>query len=197
MTLAMLRRVLLVLASSGVSGLRLPPPPSSSTSERVSRGDFLRKAALLAPFALSSRATADDGKIVGQIPASGIVFKDIVKVERFEDPKVTGIELYISDFQRPITDRISKDFFSDPTQAAVTCARIGKMELADDIDTSEQGEQVFSQARSLLFKSVNVRRLYDKEKGTLLYVAYSTRLNVGDDENKSRFKTTMCAIPVQ
>ena len=144
-------------------------------------------------------ALADDtsSKIIGQIPASGIIFKDIVKVERVEDPKVKGIELYVSDFQRPITDRLSKDFFSDPSQAAVTCVRTGPIELAPDIDEGEQGEEVFQQARSLLFKSVNVRRLYDKEKGILVYVSYSTRLNKGDDENKSRFKTTMCAIPVQ
>ena len=139
-------------------------------------------------------ALADDGIIIGQIPASGIIFKDIVKVERVADPKVKGVDLYISDFQRPITDRLSKDFFSDPTQAAVTCVKTGKVELADDIDMSQEGEEVFQQARSLLFKSVNVRRLYDKETDTLIYVSYSTRLNKSDDENKSRFKTTMCAI---
>ena len=27
-------------------------------------------------------------------------------------------------------DRLSKDFFSDPTQAAVTCVKTGKVELA-------------------------------------------------------------------
>ena len=66
-----------------------------------------------------------------------------------------------------------------------------------DIDTSDQGEEVFQQARSLLFRSINVRRLYDKEKNILVYVAYSTRLDKNDDENKSRFKTTLCAVPVQ
>ena len=58
--------------------------------------------------------------------------------------------------------------------------------MTEDVDTSQEGEEVFQQARSLLFKSVNVRRLYDKESGTLIYVSYSTRLNKSDDENKSR-----------
>ena len=145
---------------------------------------------------------ADDtaGVIIGQIPASGIIFKDIVKVERIEDPKVKGVDLYVSSFQRPITDRLSGDFFSDPAQAAVTCVKTGPMELAADVDTSQEGEEVFSQARSLLFKSVNVRRLYDEEQGTIVYVSYSNRLNTNRadaSENASRFKTTMCALKVE
>lgn len=104
--------------------------------------------------------------------------------------QVKGVELYVSEFQRPITDRLAGNFFSDPAQAAVTCVRTGPMELAADINESIEGEEVFSQARSLLFKSVNVRRLYDREMGTIVYVSYSTRLNKSDDEQKSRFKTT-------
>ena len=53
------------------------------------------------------------------------------------------------------------------------------------------------EARSLLFRSLNVRRLYDKESNTIVYVSYSTRLDKNDDENKSRFKTSMCAVPVR
>ena len=60
-----------------------------------------------------------------------------------------------------------------------------------------EGEEVFAAARSLLFRSVNVRRLYDVDSGTIVYVSYSKRLNKGDDENKSRFKTTMCAVKVE
>lgn len=190
-------RLLILLLPSLTAALRM-----GSASGTTPRRAALRQALHLAPFALfgsalPSPATADESKLVGQIPASGIIFKDIVKVERIEDPKVKGIELYVSDFQRPITDRLSKDFFSDPAQASVTCVRTGPMVLASDIDTSEQGEEVFQQARSLLFKSVNVRRLYDKETNVLVYVSYSTRLDKNDDENKSRFKTTMCALPVQ
>ena len=86
-----------------------------------------------------------DDKTIAEIPASGIIFKDIVKVDRIKDPKVQGVELYVSDFQRPITDRLQKDFFSDPTQAAVTCVKYDKVKLASDIDTSPEGEEVFSQ----------------------------------------------------
>ena len=140
---------------------------------------------------------AEETKTIGLIPASGVIFKDIVKVQRIEDPKVSGVELYVSAFQRPVSDRLAGgDFFSDPAQTAVTCARTGPVKLAEDIVTSEEGEEVFNEARSLLFRSVNVRRLVDQETGTIIYVAYSTRLDKNDDVNKSRFRTSMCAVPV-
>mmetsp|Transcript_19 Transcript_19/g.53 ORF Transcript_19/g.53 Transcript_19/m.53 type:complete len:144 (+) Transcript_19:3-434(+) len=66
-------------------------------------------------------------KTIGEIPASGIIFKDIVKVDRVSDPKVKGVQLYVSDFQRPITERLQGDFFGDPAVAAVTCVRSGKV----------------------------------------------------------------------
>ena len=68
--------------------------------------------------------------------------------------------------------------------------------LADNINKSKEGEEVFEQARSLLFKTVRIRRIYDEEAQTLIYVSYSTRLNKDDDDNNSRFKTTTCAIPI-
>uniref|UniRef100_A0A6T6VPC6 CreA protein n=1 Tax=Hemiselmis tepida TaxID=464990 RepID=A0A6T6VPC6_9CRYP len=133
---------------------------------------------------------------VGEIPASGLVFKDTIKVTSFEDPKVKGVALYISDFQRPITERLQKNFFSDPTQASVACAKIGKIEMAPDVYKGKEGEEVFEQAKSLLFKTVRIRRIYDEQAQTLIYVSYSTRFNKNDDDNNSRFKTTTCAIPI-
>lgn len=112
----------------------------------------------------------------------------------FEDPKVKGVQLYITDFQRPVTERLKKDFFSDPTQASVACAQTGPITIAPDIVKSKEGEEVFEQARSLLFKSLKVRRVFDEETNTIVYISYSTRLNKDDDDNKSRFKTTSCAV---
>lgn len=38
--------------------------------------------------------------------------------------KVKGVALYVSDFQRPITERLQKNFFSDPTQARTLGFRV-------------------------------------------------------------------------
>uniref|UniRef100_A0A7S3ERS3 Uncharacterized protein n=1 Tax=Haptolina ericina TaxID=156174 RepID=A0A7S3ERS3_9EUKA len=137
-------------------------------------------------------------KTIGEIEASGIIFKDILKVDRVGDPKVSGVQLYVSEFRRPITERLlstgGTDLFSDPALAAVSCLKTGRVTVDPTVDASSQGEEVFSQSRSLMFKSIRVRRLYDKEAGALVYVSYSTRLDKGSDENKSRFKTSICAI---
>lgn len=39
--------------------------------------------------------------------------------------QVKGVTLYVSDFRRPLTERIAKDFFSDPSQTSVACVRTG------------------------------------------------------------------------
>ena len=40
-----------------------------------------------------------------------------------------------------------------------------------------------------------VRRVYDENTNSLLYISYAERLDKSDDENKSRFKTSMCVLP--
>ena len=45
---------------------------------------------------------------IGEIQGSGLVFKDTLKVEAFDDPKVSGVQLYLSDFQRPATEKLAK-----------------------------------------------------------------------------------------
>lgn len=73
---------------------------------------------------------------------------------------------------------------------------MGPVTIAPDIAKGKEGEEVFEQARSLLFKTLRVRRLYDEETNTLVYISYSTRLNKDEDDNKSRFKTTSCALHI-
>ena len=45
-----------------------------------------------------------------------------------------------------------------------------------DINMSASGEEVFSQRLSLIFKSLAVRRIYDKKNATLVYVIYSRQV---------------------
>lgn len=141
-------------------------------------------------------AFAGDSKVVGQLKGSGLVFKDTLSIERFEDPKVKGVVLYISNFDRPVTEKFSKgNFFNDPSYASVACARTGqKVAIADNINKTTQGEEVFEESRSLLFKTLRVQRVYDEDKKTAVYVSYNTRLDKNDDTNKSRFKSSLCAV---
>lgn len=141
-------------------------------------------------------AFANDSKIVGQLKGSGLVFKDTLSIERFDDPKVKGVVLYISNFDRPVTEKFTKgNFFNDPSYASVACARTGqKVAIASNINKTTQGEEVFEESRSLLFKTLRVQRIYDEDKKTAVYVSYNTRLDKNDDTNKSRFKSSLCAV---
>jgi CreA protein len=142
-------------------------------------------------------ATAIESKIIGQLQGSGLVFKDTLQIESFDDPKVKGVTLYISTFQKPITERMGKGFFTDPAYASVGCAKTGPVSIADNIVTGSQGEEVFEESRSLLFKTLRVQRIYDVDKHTVVYVSFNTRFDKGDDSNKSRFKSSLCAVNLE
>ena len=83
--------------------------------------------ALLGVSCLSSiaapPANAADKRQIASITASGLVFKDKLIVDAFADPKVEGVTLYVSDFERPVVERVQKDFFSDPSQSGLACSR--------------------------------------------------------------------------
>ena len=139
--------IALLLSLPAVATLQLPPHTAAQPRSRraahhqLSRGDALRGALAAAwvspltsradePAAEVVKSSGMPDKIIGEIPASGLIFKDIVKVSRFSDPKVQGVELYVSDFQLPMTERFSQgDIFSDPLSSSVTCVQTGKSAL--------------------------------------------------------------------
>ena len=76
----------------------------------------------------------------------------------------------------------------------VACAKTGKVAIASNIAKGPEGEQVFKESRSILFKDLRVQRIYDEQENTVVYVSFSTRLDKSDDNNKSRFKSSLCAV---
>jgi len=144
-----------------------------------------------------SIANAEDARRIGKISGSGLVFKDLLVVDSFDDPKVKGVTLYVSNFERPLTERVQKDFFTEPSYASVTAVKTGPIEIADNIDKSEKGEPVFKESRSLLFKELRVQRIYDEEKKAVVYISFNTRLDKNSDSNKSRFKSSISAISLE
>lgn len=141
---------------------------------------------------------------VGGFTASGFVFKDSVEVLAINDPDVTGVVIYVSDFKRSITDKLAKDFFSEPSQASISCGKYLPRVSISNVDAlrGSEGQEVFAQQKNLnLFqnKTLRVRRIYDEERQTLIYVAYSTRLtNASSNQEVSagRYRTSLCAVPL-
>ena len=99
-----------------------------------------------------------------------------IVVEAIADPKVQGITCHLAHFDRSILDRLSKgNWFEDPSNASIACRQTGPITI-DAIDTSSSGEEVFSERTSLIFKSIAIRRIYDRSSDTLVYVAYARQI---------------------
>ena len=138
---------------------------------------------------------ADGSREVASISTSGIIFKDTLKINAFPDPKVEGVVIYLADFERPLTEKLQKDFFDDPSSTALACSQSGPIKVGD-ISMSSEGEEVFEANRNLFFKQIRVRRVFDKVGNNLVYTSFSTRFDKGNDNNKSRFKSSICAVHV-
>lgn len=138
-----------------------------------------------------------DSRSVGDIPTSGIFFRDSLKISAISDPKVPGVTLFLSDFDRPINEKLSSNFFDDPSSSSLTCAQTGPIgELSKDVSKGPEGQEVFEESRNLVFKQIRIRRVYDAESNSLVYASYNTRFNKNDDTNKSRFKSSICAVHI-
>jgi CreA protein len=125
----------------------------------------------LALLAMTPWATAED---VGQFRNDWT--GNSVVVEAVAGPEVHGVSCHISRFSRSIIDRLSKgNWFIDPSNSSIACRQTGPVTVGD-INTSTNGEEVFSERLSLIFKSLAVRRIYDKKNMTLIYVIYSRQV---------------------
>ncbi|HEV2547783.1 MAG TPA: CreA family protein [Stellaceae bacterium] len=126
---------------------------------------------LLTILATTSPALADEvGSFRNDWTGNGIV------IEAVSDPKVEGVTCHITRFERSLIDRLSKgNWFIDPSNSSIACRQTGPITVGD-INTSGRGEEVFSERLSLIFKSLAVRRIYDKKNETLVYVIYSRQV---------------------
>ncbi len=98
-----------------------------------------------------------------------------IVLEALKDPKVDGVTCHLSHFDRGFWDRVAKgNWFEDPSNASIACRQTGSIRLGK-IDLDKSGEEVFTQRQSLIFKILAVRRIYDAENDTLIYVAYSRK----------------------
>jgi CreA protein len=104
---------------------------------------------------------------------------DRIAVDGFDDPKVQGVACHIS---RAVTGGIkgAMGFAEDTSDASIACHQVGPIKMAGDL---KDGESVFDERRSLLFKQLHVVRFYDRGRNVLVYVSYSDRLINGSPKN--------------
>ena len=102
-----------------------------------------------------------------------------IKIEALVDPDIPGVVCHLAYFDRGFLDRMRQgNWFENPSNSAVTCERIGAINLAR-ADLDQSGREIFNQGASLLFKRLAVRRIVDLNNRTILYVAHSRELIEG------------------
>ena len=130
---------------------------------------FKRLAVLLSAVVTLS-ACSDD---VASVSLGLFTTKDVV-VNSQQDPLVKGVTCHISHIEADLD-------FSDPSDMSIACRQTGPIpaDMLQAIDRSKSGEVVFKSSKSILFKSLKVRRIYDAQNRTLLYLSYSTKESSG------------------
>ena len=119
-------------------------------------------------------ATAEE---VGKVGVDW-VGNDIV-IEAVNDPEVEGVTCHIAYFDRSLIDRLSNgNWFEDPSNASIACRQTGPISVGD-IDLSEDGEDVFRESRSIILKSLRIKRIFDEANQTLIYLAHAQELTEG------------------
>jgi CreA protein len=134
-----------------------------------------RPASLIAALALLAAPAAAEQ--VGEVGVDW-VGNDIV-VEAIGDPKVEGVTCHVAYFERGLIDRLSQgNWFEDPSNASIACRQTGPIRLGD-IERGEGGEEVFREGRSIVLKSLRIKRIYDEANATLIYLAHAQELTEG------------------
>ena len=135
-----------------------------------------RTAPLAALFAISL-AVPTHAEQVGEVGVDW-VGNDII-IDAIQDPKVEGVTCHIAYFDRSLIDRLSQgNWFEDPSNASIACRQTGPIRIGD-IDKSEDGEQVFRESRSIVLKSIRIKRIFDEANQTLIYLAHAQELSQG------------------
>lgn len=141
--------------------------------------------AVAALMALPLGAVAEE---IGQVST---VFKwlgpnDKIVVEAFDDPKVAGVTCYLS---RAKTGGVKGGLglAEDRAEASIACRQVGPISFSGEL---KDGDEVFRERTSLVFKTMQVVRFFDQKRNTLVYLVYSDRIIEGSPQN------AVTAIPI-
>jgi CreA protein len=111
---------------------------------------------------------------------------DKIVVEAFDDPKVEGVTCYLS---RAKTGGVKGGLglAEDRAEASIACRQVGPIRFTGKL---KDGEEVFKERTSLVFKTMQVVRFFDEKRNTLVYLVYSDRVIEGSPQN------AVTAIPI-
>ena len=111
---------------------------------------------------------------------------DKIVVEAFDDPKVEGVTCSLT---RAKTGGVKGGLglAEDRAEASIACRQVGPIRFTGKL---KDGEEVFKERTSLVFKTMQVVRFFDQRRNTLVYLVYSDRVIEGSPQN------AVTAIPI-
>jgi CreA protein len=100
-------------------------------------------------------------------------------VESYDDPKVDGITVFVSESQTGGV-KGALGIAEDTSNASVAVRQTGPIKVKEAF---ENGEDAFSERRSILFKRLHVSRFWDASHQSFVYVVWTDRIVTGSPQN--------------
>ncbi len=112
-------------------------------------------------------------------------------VFKWVGPDHTGVTCYVSRAKKGGVSG-ALGLAEDTADASISCRQVGPIQVPDRVaNRKADGEQVFKEHLSLLFKTLQVVRFYDAKRNTLVYLTYSDKLVEGSPKN------SVSAVPIE
>jgi CreA protein len=136
---------------------------------------------LIITFFILNRIYSDE---VGDVSLGMFTLKDI-KLNTLVDPLVPGVTCHVASIEANLS-------LSDPSDSSISCRQTGEITLAmvANIDKSKSGDIVFKKSKSIFFKTMKIRRIFDAKNQTLMYLSYSTK------ETSGSYKHSLSTVPL-
>lgn len=108
---------------------------------------------------------------------------DTIVIEAFDDPDIPGATCYLSRAKKGGISG-SLGLAEDTSDASLSCRQTGPIVLPAKVSSGKaDSEKVFRKSTSLLFKTLQVVRFYDKKRNALVYLTYSNKIIDGSPKN--------------
>jgi CreA protein len=143
---------------------------------------------MLAVFA--GAATAEE---IGSV---NTVFKWVgpdhkIVIDAFDDPDVPGVTCYVSRAKKGGVSG-ALGLAEDTADASISCRQVGPIQLPERVaNRRADGDQVFKERLSMMFKTLQVVRFYDAKRNALVYLTYSDKIVEGSPKN------SVSAVPIE
>lgn len=117
-----------------------------------------------------------------------VVNNDKVCVEAFKDPDISGITCHVS-FAKTGGVKGAIGLAEDPSRFSLACRQTGPIVAQKSIPV--KSDTIFKERTSIIFKTLNVNRFWDKQNNSLVYLVTSTKIIDGSPYN------SISSVPLQ